>query len=566
MNPINSLEEIRDINASARMGTWRIELVDGEEPRMYVDETMKELLGVAGIQRTPEETYKDWFDHIVPSAVPSVLDSVEKMKNGKYDENTYLWNHPSKGERYVRCGGTSYSIEGGYCLRGYHYDVDDVVREDMAKVVMLQEALDQKNDYYFTLGSIASVFNSMHVLNLVEDTAVELSASADVRHFVNHKQGAVQMMIDVMSALTVDEYREKALKFTDLTTLADRMQNKKIVATQLISKKLGWFLASFIAMETDAEGRPIRVVYTTRSIAEEKKQEEALIQKSQTDELTGLNNRRAYEDDIYAHNDIPVEEHFIYMALDVNGLKVVNDTLGHSAGDELLIGACQCMSKTLGTCGKLYRTGGDEFVAILFCDGQKLDEVLDDFEAAMADWRGEQVDNLTISYGYVSKNEMPGKSVRELGLIADQRMYDAKEAHYRKSGVDRRGQLDAHRALCKLYTKILKINITEDSHQVINMDMSEQTPEKGFSGKISEWLSAFGTSGQVHPDDLKGYLEKTDIQFMREYFTGDKTSLSIFYRRKYGNDYKQVMMEIIPANDYSESNQSLYLYVKNIDK
>ncbi|MCR5626574.1 MAG: hypothetical protein K6F99_04595 [Lachnospiraceae bacterium] len=53
---------------------------------------------------------------------------------------------------------------------------------------------------------------------------------------------------------------------------------------------------------------------------------------------------------------------------------------------------------------------------------------------------------------------------------------------------------------------------------------------------------------------------------MRDYFAGNKTSLSIFYRRKYEDGFKQVMMEIIPANDYTEKDQSLYLYVKNIDK
>ncbi|MCR5626575.1 MAG: hypothetical protein K6F99_04600 [Lachnospiraceae bacterium] len=40
---------------------------------------------------------------------------------------------------------------------------------------------------------------------------------------------------------------------------------------------------------------------------------------------------------------------------------------------------------------------------------------------------------------FLRNDEKPGKSVRELGLIADKRMYEAKSAHYRKTGVDRRG-------------------------------------------------------------------------------------------------------------------------------
>lgn len=562
----SEISEIRDIIASANMGTWRIELVEGEQPRMYVDDTMKMLLGIEGQESTPEETYTAWFSRVKPEAVQSVLDSVAKMEQGYFDENTYLWMHPSKGERYVRCGGTSQDIPGGYSLRGYHYDVDDVVREDQAKVVMLQETLNAKNEYYTTLETLGDVFYSMHVINLVDDTVVELTAKNAVKEIVNHKNGAGKMMHSVMDAVTTDEYKAMAFEFTDLSTLADRMKDKKILSRQIKGKNVGWILASFITMEKNEEGCPIRVIYTTRIIDEEKKQEEKLIHKSQTDELTGLLNRRAYEEDIYEHNDKPDEEHFIYVSLDVNGLKIVNDTMGHAAGDELIRGACQCMKTCLGSYGKLYRTGGDEFVAILFCDEIKVKSILDDFDENLANWSGLLVDQLSVSYGWISKEEEPEFSVRQLGVVADQRMYDAKTAHYKKIGVDRRGQQEAHKALCDLYTKILKINITDDTYLIVNMDTDEQTEEMGFSDKISEWLLSFGKKGNVHPEDLQEYLKLTDLQYMREYFLSDKTSLNIFYRRKYETGFKQVMMEIIPANDYSADNQSLYLYVKNIDR
>ena len=560
------IKEIRDIISSAKMGTWHIELVDGEEPRMLVDETMKELLGITEETLIPEKTYTDWFSKITPGAVQSVLDSVERMEQGYFDENTYLWNHPTKGERYVRCGGTSQTITGGFVLRGYHYDVDDVVREDMAKVVMLQEALNEKEEYYSTLETLGDIFYSMHVIDVVADTVEEFNAKNEIKAVVNHKHGATEMMKIVMNKTIVDEDKQKALDFTDLTTISERLKGKTVLSNQFKGVNVGWVLASFITMERDEEGRATKVIFTTRVIDEEKKQEEKLIYKSQTDELTGLLNRRAYEDDIYENSSAPIEDKFIYISLDVNGLKVVNDSLGHVAGDELLIGACQCMRTSLGAYGKLYRIGGDEFVAILFCDDNKIKDILNDFDEAMLNWKGDVVDSVSVSYGWVSKDEQPGLSVRQLANIAEQRMYESKSEHYRKTGVDRRGQKDAHKALCELYTKILKINITDDSYQIVNMDISEQTKDKGFSKKISEWLGSFGMSGQVHPEDLQEYLKSTDLHYMSEYFEGNKTSLHIFYRRKYGDDFKAVMMEIIPASDYSSDNQSLYLYVKDIDR
>ena len=153
----------------------------------------------------------------------------------------------------------------------------------------------------------------------------------------------------------------------------------------------------------------------------------------------------------------------------------------------------------------------------------------------------------------------------ELAKIADKRMYDDKSRFYASKGVDRRGQNDAHKVICALYTKILRINITDDTYAIFNMNMDEQNKEKGFADSISGWLEGFGRSGQVHSDDLEDYLSKTNLDYMRNYFKRGKTSLSVTYRRKYDTVFKQVMMEIIPTNEYSDDNQSLYLYVKDID-
>ncbi|MCR5546425.1 MAG: sensor domain-containing diguanylate cyclase [Lachnospiraceae bacterium] len=559
------ISSIQDIIASANMGVWQIELVDGEEPRMYVNATMRSLLGIVDREDSPEATYRDWFDNITPKAVTSVLESVDKMKRGLFSENTYLWVHPTKGERYVRCGGTSEKIPGGYRLGGYHYDVDEVVREDLAKVSLIQNALNEKNDYYNILGMLASVYNSLHVMDLTTDTVETFSSDAQFEDVVNAERGAAEKVAEAVMALIPEEYREQALEFTDLSTLADRMRYKNHISIQVVSNRIGWFLASFIALERDTSGRLTKAILTTQGIDEKKKEEEQLIYKSRTDELTGLSNRRAYEEDFYEQNDFPAKDYFVSMSLDVNGLKVVNDTLGHAAGDELLIGASQCMKRSFGQYGKLYRTGGDEFIAILFCDGEKLKEVLADFDETVARWKGVHVEKLTIAYGYVSREEEPTMSVRELAALADKRMYAAKSAYYRRKGVDRRGHQDAHKALCELYTKILKINITNDTYQIVNMDASEKIAKNGLPDKLSTWMLSFGTARQVHPDDLKEFLEKTDFKYISKFFAEGKTDLHIIYRRKYGDDYKRVMMEIIPASDYSDENQSFYLYVKDID-
>jgi len=423
----------------------------------------------------------------------------------------------------------------------------------------------EQQEQYNVLRSVAEIHYSMHVIDLAKDTVQELTAGSDVKAIVNKTHGALEMMRAVINAVTVEEYLESVLEFTDLATLAERMRGKKTLAKQFVGRQTGWVQAMFIAIQTDPYGKPTKVIFTTRIIEEEKKNEEILVKKTIVDELTGLFNRRAYEEDILEYSKSPIGDDFVYASIDVNGLKVVNDEIGHAAGDELIKGAADCMSKAFGSYGKVYRTGGDEFVSIFFATQKQLEAIKEDLELTIEKWSGELVSTLALSVGYVTKRECQEETILDMAKLADKRMYEAKSAYYSKKGIDRRGQAAANTALCNLYTKILKINITEDTYSIVNMDVSEQTSEKGFDDSISAWLTGFGKSGHVHEEDLAGYLEKTDLKYLSEYFREGKTSISIQYRRKYEDGFKLVAMDMIPADDYSNENQTLFLYVKNID-
>lgn len=291
----------------------------------------------------------------------------------------------------------------------------------------------------------------------------------------------------------------------------------------------------------------------------------AYFNQSNTDALTGLSNRHAYEIDLLQRPDIPPEADFVYLSVDVNGLKQVNDTLGHAAGDELIRGAAACLNTVFGAYGKVYRMGGDEFTGIIFANEEKCKALITELEALTFQWKGTLADSLALSLGYAEKREFPGKTIKELEKIADERMYLDKERYYSQKGIDRRGLNEAHKLLCSLYTKILKINLTTDTFTIISMEEAERDKASGFSVRISQWLELFGRNGYVHPDDLENYLTKTSPAYMRNYFRQGKTSLTIYYRRKHGDRFKQAMMEIIPAGDYADENQSLFLYVKDFD-
>ena len=137
-----ALAENNDIIADANIGIWHIFLFDGEKPRMRANPKMRELLCLPEDMTDEEAIYESWHARIAPDALSAVEASVTRMLSGVKSENTYLWNHPSLGPQYVRCGGTAQKVEGkGFILRGYHYNVTEEVLRDQNHELELSLAL-----------------------------------------------------------------------------------------------------------------------------------------------------------------------------------------------------------------------------------------------------------------------------------------------------------------------------------------------------------------------------------------------------------------------------------------
>ena len=127
-----------------------------------------------------------------------------------------------------------------------------------------------------------------------------------------------------------------------------------------------------------------------------------------------------------------------YISLDLNDLKQTNDSLGHSAGDELICAASNCMKFAFASYGKIYRIGGDEFVVWIQYSVSNLDSILQGFDATVHDWHGKYSNSISVSYGVVKSSEQSFDSVQEISKLADERMYQNKKDYYTMSCNDRR--------------------------------------------------------------------------------------------------------------------------------
>ena len=156
-----------------------------------------------------------------------------------------------------------------------------------------------------------------------------------------------------------------------------------------------------------------------------------------SDAMTSFSNRRKYETDIMRYASGNYEPTLVYVSLDLNGLKRTNDSLGHEAGDRLIVGAAACIRQCFGNYGELYRVGGDEFVALIFADLDRLTMIKMDFADEMDVWSKKNGMNLSISYGIARACENPSMSFEELAKLADDRMYKNKDEYYQKMNLSR---------------------------------------------------------------------------------------------------------------------------------
>ncbi|MDY6398801.1 MAG: GGDEF domain-containing protein [Treponema sp.] len=161
---------------------------------------------------------------------------------------------------------------------------------------------------------------------------------------------------------------------------------------------------------------------------------------SRTDALTGLLNKGAYmekESELSAklmagQENNEKEFTFALMTLDLNYLKKVNDNLGHDEGDKFIQAAANILKTAVGENGECYRTGGDEFFAILY--GQNPEDiyqsVVKDLNKRIDEYNAKENKpiKLSFAYGHSICTSSQNYSIHDSERIADKEMYECKHA------------------------------------------------------------------------------------------------------------------------------------------
>lgn len=150
-------------------------------------------------------------------------------------------------------------------------------------------------------------------------------------------------------------------------------------------------------------------------------------QKAYKDGLTGVKNKLAYLEalaDLETALEIGKLKEYGVGVFDVNGLKAINDTLGHEAGDEYIKSGCSIICHQFAH-SPVFRIGGDEFVAILKgIDYENREALLESFRETITD--NQKKGNVIVASGLAIYDASTDESYNDVFKRADESMYENK--------------------------------------------------------------------------------------------------------------------------------------------
>ncbi len=229
--------------------------------------------------------------------------------------------------------------------------------------------------------SMGDIYLSIHIINLNKDTFKEIRSNAKdlesaLHQVSNHARDQIRAMMDI---LTQESFKPTMMSFIDLDTLNNRLANVNTITYEFVDWHNSWSRARFVVVDRNKDSSPHHVMWLIEAIDKEKREHEKLRYLSETDQMTGINNRASGSKKIQEY--IASGIYGLFIIIDADKFKSVNDNYGHSTGDKVIIEIAECMKRAFRGDDIIMRLGGDEFAAYLstVADKKTADIIIDRF-------------------------------------------------------------------------------------------------------------------------------------------------------------------------------------------
>lgn len=114
-----------------------------------------------------------------------------------------------------------------------------------------------------------------------------------------------------------------------------------------------------------------------------------------------------------------------------------------------------------------------------------------------------------------------------------------------------------------VYRKILRVNLSSNTYDSLKLNVEEQAMD-GTADSFSELMGKLTENGGIHPEDADRFLSFTHLDYLRSALRAGRKVLTCSYRRRSPEGFRWNMMEVLPDSSYTDENQVVLIYMKDI--
>lgn len=228
--------------------------------------------------------------------------------------------------------------------------------------------------------------------------------------------------------------RQYGYESTDIVAMSEqyfRMADETVSAAEKYSESIATVIR-YLEMVTAGDMMVLLLLMLGRSFeaVRMRRRNYQLEQKAFTDQHTGLPNKGRCEE-FFSDLEL-MQKPIACVVFDLNNLKVANDTLGHSVGDQLIVNFARLLRNAVPAPNFVGRYGGDEFMAVIYDSSrQEVEEILRQLQEDVQEFNrihhgGGDFMEVSYACGWALSTELPDCSFRVLFDKADRNMYQNK--------------------------------------------------------------------------------------------------------------------------------------------
>lgn len=341
-------------------------------------------------------TLDKWFEGEDAVNVAAAVKDVFETGYGEVEANLLT---KGGGKLLIRSNGVLLEIDGKKYFTGVGIDIskqrenEEIIRRSEEKYRLITE----------------NISDVIWVLNISKNKFTYISPSIFQLRGLTPEEAINESMEEAFIPESLEIAREALIKNTN-----DFIKNPNV--TKILRQEFKQPCKDGTTVWVEVTGRyrynvdgDIELVGASHDIQERKMAEEKILNILNHDQLTGIYNRRFYEEEL-SRIDSEINLPIALIMVDVNGLKLINDAFGHQTGDLLLKKIADVLSRECNSDGIVSRIGGDEFILLLpRADAVKVNELIERINESIAN---EKMDNVIMSVAigfalkYDSENDM----------------------------------------------------------------------------------------------------------------------------------------------------------------